>query len=135
MQLNVSSSNSDILSDDITRSASQRFDPLASDYQVQQGSQSSGIIEYPHGRSSHMSSVIQDRMHAGNHKPMQHSPSTRPDGNMNVSGYNDSLGLVASAVNANDAAKDIMGTLRSKHTNLASELEVAKYCCLSILFL
>ncbi|KAF2312392.1 hypothetical protein GH714_034499 [Hevea brasiliensis] len=34
------------------------------------------------------------------------------------------LGFVASAASAFDAAKDIMEALRSKHTNLASELEV-----------
>nr|GEZ93172.1 transformation/transcription domain-associated protein isoform X1 [Tanacetum cinerariifolium] len=36
---------------------------------------------------------------------------------------NYAMGLVASAVSAFDAAKDIMEALRSKHTNLASELE------------
>lgn len=129
MQLNVSSSGPAILSDDITGLASQRCGPLASDSQVQQGGRSSGIIEFPHGRSSYMqepdsSSVIQDGMHAGNHKPLQHSPSTITDSNLNSLGHNDVLGLNASAVEAYHAAKDIMGTLQSKHTNLASELEV-----------
>ncbi|GJW82836.1 hypothetical protein Tco_0155981 [Tanacetum coccineum] len=36
-------------------------------------------------------------------------------------------GLVASAASAFDAAKYIMGALRSKHTNLASELEVTSW--------
>ncbi|KAK1363493.1 Histone acetyltransferase SAGA, TRRAP/TRA1 component, PI-3 kinase superfamily [Heracleum sosnowskyi] len=129
MQLNVSSSGSDILSDGITGLASQRCGPLASDSRVQQGGRSSGIVEFPHGRSSYMqepdsSSVIQDGMHAGNHIPLQHSASTITDSNLNSLGNNDVFGLNASAVKAYDAAKDIMGTLQNKHTNLASELEV-----------
>lgn len=130
MQLNVSSSGSAILSDNITRLASQRCGPLASDNQIQQGGRSSGIVQFPHGRSSYMqepdsSSVIQDGMHAGNHKPLQHSPSTVTDGNLYPLEHNDVLGLNASALKAYDAAKCIMGTLKSKHMNLASELEVA----------
>lgn len=140
MHLNVSSSGSATLSDDITKLASQRCGPLASDDQVQQGGRSSGIVEFPHGRSSYMqeldsSSVIQDRMHAGNHKPSQHNPSTITDGNLYSLGHNDVLGLNASALKAYDAAKCIMGTLRSKHTNLASELEVAYSGFLCILFM
>lgn len=125
VQLNVSSSGSAMLSDDITSLASQCCGPLAYDSQVQQGGRSSGI-----GRSSYMqepdsSSVTEDGMHARNHKPLQHSPSTITDGNLNSLGHNDVLGLNASAVKAYDAAKYIMEILQSKHTNLASELEVA----------
>ncbi|CAH9105798.1 unnamed protein product [Cuscuta europaea] len=51
-----------------------------------------------------------------------HQNSTSVDG-QNSSRRNTTLGLVPSAASAFEAAKDIMETLRSKHTNLASELE------------
>ncbi|KAH0969085.1 hypothetical protein GBA52_029052 [Prunus armeniaca] len=53
----------------------------------------------------------------------QQSSSTINDGGQSALRRNGALGSVPSAASAFDAAKDIMEALRSKHTNLASELE------------
>lgn len=55
---------------------------------------------------------------------VQQGSSNMNDGGQNALRRSGALSLMASAASAFDAAKDIMETLRSKHTNLASELEI-----------
>ena len=55
---------------------------------------------------------------------LQQGPAAINDGSQNALRRTGALSLMASAASAFDAAKDIMEALRSKHTNLASELEV-----------
>lgn len=84
---------------------------LSSETQIHQGAQSSGALGThdngnPHSREN-------EREHS----------STISENSQNAAIRN-SASLAISAAGAFDAAKDIMETLRSKHTNLASELEV-----------
>ena len=100
---------------------------LSSENQVHQATQSSGGIGAHDGGSTHgqepeRSTGVDSSVHAGNDQPMQQSSSVN-DG-QNALRRNGPLGFVASAASAFDAAKDIMEALRSKHANLASELEV-----------
>lgn len=55
---------------------------------------------------------------------LQQGSAAINDGSQNALRRSGALSLMASAASAFDAAKDIMEALRSKHTNLASELEV-----------
>lgn len=114
------------LADGNARVASHGGGSLASDNQVHQGSQSSGAVGLHDGvnsqvQESERSSAVEG---SGNDQPLQQSSSTVSDGGQNALRRTGALGLVASAASAFDAAKDIMEALRSKHTNLASELEV-----------
>ncbi|KAM1426046.1 hypothetical protein TB2_017954 [Malus domestica] len=98
---------------------------LSSDNQVHQTAQSGGGIGShdggnSHGQESERSTVVESGMHQGNE---QQSSSTISDGGQSALRRNGALGSVPSAASAFDAAKDIMEALRSKHTNLASELE------------
>ncbi|XP_042493905.1 transformation/transcription domain-associated protein-like isoform X1 [Macadamia integrifolia] len=100
---------------------------LTSDNQVHQGPQSGGIGGShdggnPHGQEHERTTVVEGSVHGGHEQPSQQSSSTNSEG-QSASRRNGVLGLVASAASAFDAAKDIMEALRSKHTNLASELE------------
>lgn len=101
---------------------------LTSDSQVLQGNQSGGGIAShdggnPNGQEPERSATVEGSMHSGSDQPLQqHSSSI--EGSQNALRRNGALGLVASAASAFDAAKDIMEALRSKHANLASELEV-----------
>lgn len=102
---------------------------LSSENQVHPATQSGGAIGSHDGGSTHgqepeRSSGAETGVHPGNDQPMQQSSSSINDGSQNASRRAGNLGFVASAASAFDAAKDIMETLRSKHTNLASELEV-----------
>lgn len=101
---------------------------VSSDNQVHQGAQSSGGIGSHDGGNSHGQeperSGTESSVHAGNDQSMQQNTSTINEGGQNALRRSGALGLVASAAGAFDAAKDIMEALRSKHTNLASELEV-----------
>lgn len=98
---------------------------VTSDNQVHQASQSVGAT------GSHDGSSVQgqeaDRSADGgtnsSHDQGQQS-STGAEGSQVALRRNSGLGWVASAASAFDAAKDIMEALRSKHTNLANELEV-----------
>ena len=76
-----------------------------------------------HGQEPERSGT-ESSVHAGNDQSMQQTTSTINEGGQNALRRSGALGLVASAAGAFDAAKDIMEALRSKHTNLASELEV-----------
>uniref|UniRef100_A0A5B6YTI9 Putative transcription-associated protein 1 n=1 Tax=Davidia involucrata TaxID=16924 RepID=A0A5B6YTI9_DAVIN len=129
MQQNVSGTGAGSISmaDGNARVASHGGGSLASDNQVHQGSQSSGGVGSHDGGNSQVqeperSTNVEGSVHPGNEQPLQQSSSTINDGQSALR-RNGALGLVASAVSAFDAAKDIMEALRSKHTNLASELE------------
>ncbi|GLU19769.1 hypothetical protein SLE2022_359970 [Rubroshorea leprosula] len=102
---------------------------LAPDNQVHQGTQpGAGIGSHDggnsHGQEPERSNITESSVHAGNDQPLQQSSSTISDGGQGAMRRNGALGLVASPASAFDAAKDIMEALRSKHTNLASELEI-----------
>ncbi|OIV92684.1 hypothetical protein TanjilG_18035 [Lupinus angustifolius] len=101
---------------------------LSSDIQVHQGSQSAGGIGSHDGGNSHghdpERSSAESSMHNGNDQPLLQGSANLNDGNQNTLRRAGALGFVASAASAFDAAKDIMEALRSKHANLASELEV-----------
>ncbi|GKV51280.1 hypothetical protein SLEP1_g57947 [Rubroshorea leprosula] len=102
---------------------------LAPDNQVHQGTQpGAGIGSHDggnsHGQEPERSNITESSVHAGNDQPLQQSSSTISDGGQGAMRRNGALGLVASPASAFDAAKDIMEALRSKHTNLAGELEI-----------
>ncbi|CAL5373324.1 unnamed protein product [Camellia sinensis] len=116
------------LSDLNARVLSQGGGSLPSDNQAHQGSQVSGGVGSHDGGNSQMqeperSTAAEGSVHSGNDQPLQQSSSGISDG-QNPLKRNGAIGLVASAASAFDAAKDIMEALRSKHTNLASELEI-----------
>ncbi|KAJ9172678.1 hypothetical protein P3X46_015891 [Hevea brasiliensis] len=100
------------------------------DNQVHQGPQPGSGIGSHDGGNSHgqepersAATTVESSVHAGNDQPLQQNSSTINDSGQNAL-RRGALGFVASAASAFDAAKDIMEALRSKHTNLASELEV-----------
>ncbi|XP_042509195.1 transformation/transcription domain-associated protein-like [Macadamia integrifolia] len=100
---------------------------LTTDNQVHQGPQSATVGGSHDGGNSHgqeheRSTGVEGNAHGGHDQPSQQSSSTITEGQGTLR-RNGMLGLVASAASAFDAAKDIMEALRSKHTNLASELE------------
>ena len=102
---------------------------LPSDIQVHQGSQSAGGIGShdggnSHGQEAERSTSAESSIHNGNDQPLQQGSANLNEGGQNTLRRAGALGFVASAANAFDAAKDIMEALRSKHANLASELEV-----------
>lgn len=102
---------------------------LASDNHIHQGNQSGGAVGSHDGGSSQVqeperSAAVEGSVLSGNDQPLQQNSSTINDGGQNSLRRNGALGLVASAASAFEAAKDIMEALRSKHTNLASELEI-----------
>ncbi|KAG8383733.1 hypothetical protein BUALT_Bualt04G0044600 [Buddleja alternifolia] len=101
---------------------------LVSENQLHQGAQSAGGLGSHDGSSSQVqeterSGAAESSMPPGNDQSL-HQSSSNNDGGQNALRRNSAMGLVASAASAFDAAKDIMETLRSKHTNLASELEI-----------
>ena len=73
----------------------------------------------PHGQESERSTA-ENNAHPGNDQSMHQSNSTNSENTARQNGAS----LAISAAGAFDAAKDIMEALRSKHNNLASELEV-----------
>ncbi|XP_024180311.1 transformation/transcription domain-associated protein isoform X2 [Rosa chinensis] len=98
---------------------------LSSDNQVHQAAQSGGGIGShdggnSHGQESERSTGVESSMHPGNE---QQGASIINDGGQNALRRNGAFGSLPSAASAFDAAKDIMEALRSKHTNLATELE------------
>ena len=146
MQQNVSgvNANSIGLTDGSTRVVSHGGGSLASDSQVHQGGQVSGGVGSHDGGNSQVqeperSTAIEGPVHAGNDQSLQQSSPAIND-SQNALRRNGALNMVASAASAFDAAKDIMEALRSKHTNLASELEVMNstlvfYCHIYLLLL
>lgn len=97
---------------------------LPSETQIHQGAQISGASGThdsgnPHGQESERSTT-DNNTHPGNDQSMHQSSSTINENTARQNGAS----LAMSAAGAFDAAKDIMEALRSKHNNLASELEV-----------
>ncbi|KZV22547.1 transformation/transcription domain-associated protein-like [Dorcoceras hygrometricum] len=116
------------LPDGNTRVAAQGGGSLASENQLHQGAQSVGGVGSHDGSSSQAqeperSSTADSSLPSGS-DPSLHQSSSGNDAGQIALRRHSAMGLVASAASAFDAAKDIMETLRSKHTNLASELEV-----------
>lgn len=127
MQQNASISGSVGLADSNARLASHGGGSLASDSQVHQGNQASGTVASNDGGNTQMqdserSSAVEG---GGNDQSIQQTSSNLNDSAQNGPRRTGALGMVASAASAFDAAKDVMEALRSKHNNLASELEVS----------
>ncbi|GAB4848475.1 hypothetical protein Ancab_003180 [Ancistrocladus abbreviatus] len=93
-----------------------------------QASQSvTGVASHDDGTSNGQEpdrSATEGSMHSGNEPHLQQNSSAINEGGQNALRRSGALNLVASAASAFDAAKDIMEALRSKHSNLASELEI-----------
>ncbi|CAI9110926.1 OLC1v1011036C1 [Oldenlandia corymbosa var. corymbosa] len=128
MQQSVSGSGpsgSSGLVDGNARVAGQVGGQLASDSQVHQGTPSGGGVGPHDGHNSQMQeperSATEGNM-PGTDRLQQISSSN--DGGSNAMRRGGGMDLVGSAASAFDAAKDIMEALRSKHNNLASELEI-----------
>lgn len=129
MQQNVSgaSTGSVVLPDGNARIQGHSGGALSSDNSVHQATQACAVIGSHDGGNSHgqepeRSTGAETSVHTGSEHPLPQSSS-----NINDSVHsrrNGASGLVASAASAFDAAKDIMEALRSKHPNLATELEV-----------
>lgn len=122
------------LPDGSARASVQGGGTLVSENQLHQGNQSAGGLGSHDGNSSHVQETerpgaAESSMPSGNDQSMQQTSSNSEA--QNALRRNSAMGLVASAASAFDAAKDIMETLRSKHTNLASELEVVYFVFLS----
>ncbi|KAG8099235.1 hypothetical protein GUJ93_ZPchr0013g36432 [Zizania palustris] len=99
---------------------------LSSDNQVHQATQSGGATGSHDGGNLHGQELDRSNVEGGTstgHDQGQPS-STGAEGSQIPLRRNNGLGWVTSAASAFDAAKDIMEALRSKHTNLANELEV-----------
>ncbi|XP_076887806.1 uncharacterized protein LOC143538050 [Bidens hawaiensis] len=87
----------------------------ASESQLNQGTQSTGLVDGGGSQSQEPERfTVADE---------QQNSTNMNDSGQSAIRRNYAMGLVASAASAFDAAKDIMEALRSKHTNLASELE------------
>ncbi|KAK6924485.1 PIK-related kinase, FAT, partial [Dillenia turbinata] len=104
---------------------------LTSDNQVHQGIQSGApgsVISHdggnPHGQDPERPTVADGNVHSGNDQPGPQSSSSVSETAQSALRRTGALGLAASAASAFDAAKDVMEALRSKHTNLAGELEL-----------
>lgn len=128
MQQNVagaSAAGSMGLVDGNARMAGQSGGSSAVDNHIPQGAQSGGGVGSHDGSSSQIQEPERpdSSMPSGNDQSL-HQSSSGGDGGQAALRRNSALTLVASAASAFDAAKDIMETLRSKHSNLASELEV-----------
>lgn len=99
---------------------------LASDNQVHQAAQSGGGTGPHEGGNLQGQELDRSAVEGGTstgHDQGQQS-STGAEGSQIALRRNNGLGWVTSAASAFDAAKDIMEALRSKHTNLANELEL-----------
>ncbi|GKC40879.1 transformation/transcription domain-associated protein-like protein isoform X2 [Tanacetum coccineum] len=95
----------------------------ASDNQLHPGTQSTGPVGSHDGGSSQGQELERPTFAEGNVLGGNENHSSMSDDGQNSMRHNYAMGLVASAASAFDAAKDIIKALRSKHTNLASELE------------
>ncbi|XP_042382892.1 transcription-associated protein 1-like [Zingiber officinale] len=100
---------------------------VTSETQVHQGSQSAASVGSHEGANSQGQESERSGTMEGNANSVQDQPPQNPtsaEGAHIPLRRNGGLGWVASVASAFDAAKDIMETLRNKHQNLASELEV-----------
>ncbi|KAL6498032.1 hypothetical protein OROGR_028429 [Orobanche gracilis] len=124
----VGAASSISLPDGSARVAVQGGGTLASENQLHHGAQSAGGLGSHDGSGSQVHETErpgagESTMASGNDQSLYPS-SSNSEGGDNALRRNSAMGLVASAASAFDAAKDIMETLRSKHNNLASELEI-----------
>ncbi|XP_077231461.1 uncharacterized protein LOC143864410 isoform X2 [Tasmannia lanceolata] len=129
MQQTVSgaSSGSVNLGDGNARPPNHVGNTLSSDSQVHQGPQNVGGGSHDGGNSQgqehERSMPMEGSIHAGHEQPLQSSSNIAENGQSSLR-RNGGFGWGAFSPVAFDAAKDIMDTLRSKHSNLAAELEV-----------
>lgn len=128
MQQNVSGANAAApmgLADGNARMTGQSGGSSAGENHTPQGAQSGGGVGSQDGNSSQIQEPERPdgNMPSGNDQSL-HQGSSGNDGGQAALRRNSALSLVASAASAFDAAKDIMEALRSKHSNLAGELEV-----------
>lgn len=126
MQQNVAGTSAPAsigLADGNTRMTGQSGGQMSSDNQHHPGTQPGGGVGSHDGSNSQVQeperSSAEGNMGGGDQT--LHQTSASNDSGQSTLRRNGALTLVASAF---DAAKDIMETLRSKHANLASELEV-----------
>ncbi|GMH24561.1 hypothetical protein Nepgr_026404 [Nepenthes gracilis] len=128
MQQNASGAGPSSLGSTDGSARMQSHGALGSESQSHQVSQSGATVASHDGGTSNGQetdrSAVEGNVHSGNEPHMQQSSSTSNEGSQNALRRSGALSLVASAASAFDAAKDIMEALRSKHTNLASELEI-----------
>ncbi|GAB2282828.1 hypothetical protein Dimus_017364 [Dionaea muscipula] len=121
MQQSASGSGTLALSDGSARMQTHGAMPL--DNPAHQMSQTGpGMAPHDAGTSNSQEperSGIEGSMHPGNEPHLQPSSSTINEGSQMALRR-----IMASAASAFEAAKDIMEALRSKHSNLASELEI-----------
>ncbi|KAJ0977282.1 hypothetical protein J5N97_012756 [Dioscorea zingiberensis] len=101
--------------------------PGASEGQIHQGTQSSGVggsheVGNSQTHESERGTTVESSGNSGHEQPPQSSSAISENAQIG-SRRNAALSWVASAASGFDAAKDIMEALRSKHPNLASELE------------
>lgn len=94
---------------------------------VSAGHETSGAVGTHDGGNLHAQeserATMENNLHSGNDQPMNQSSSTISENSQHAALRN-GASLAISAAGAFDAAKDVMESLRSKHNNLASELEV-----------
>lgn len=93
-----------------------------------QGAQSSGGIGShdsgnSHGQEPDRSTIAENSVNSGSNQPLQQNSAVN-EGNQNTTRRNGGALVPVSAAIAFDSAKDIMEALRSKHSNLAGELEI-----------
>lgn len=129
MQQNPSAGGSNSLGLNDGSARMQSHGVISSDSQVHQVSQpSSGINSHDggiiNGQDSERAAAGEGGASSSGEPHLQQNSSNITDGGQNALRRSGALSLMASAASAFDAAKDIMEALRSKHNNLASELEV-----------
>lgn len=96
---------------------------LGSENQVHQGPQTSGGVGSHDAGNSQVQESDRSAVSEGN-VPAANDQQLPQNSSENALRRSNALGMLASAASAFDSAKDIMEALRSKHSNLASELEV-----------
>lgn len=128
MQQNIAAQNAGSLglADGNARLQGPSGSNLSSDSQIHHGSQSSGMGTHDagnaHGQEPERPTSADSGVHTTSDQSLQ---QTVPDGGQSTLRRNGAAGMAAAfTANAFDSAKDIMEALRSKHSNLASELEV-----------
>ena len=80
-----------------------------------------------HGQEPESSTSVESSVHNENDQILQQDAANMNEGGQNTLQHAGALGFNASAASAFDTAKDLMNALRSKHANVASELEVISF--------
>ncbi|KAM0940239.1 putative non-specific serine/threonine protein kinase [Dioscorea sansibarensis] len=101
---------------------------ISSEGQIHQGPQSGGVggshdVGNSHANESERATTVEGNGNNGHEQPPQSSSAMAENAQIGLR-RSAALSWVASAASGFEAAKDIMEALRSKHPNLASELEV-----------